>query len=401
MSIDLQKFDGGKGWMTKAFGLGVVGLVLAAGAGFLSKKEALFGYLVSFTYWAGIALTSLIMLMIFHAFRAKWMVVLRRPLEAMATTVPLFLLLCIPILLGMSDLYSWVHPDHASLSHEANEMLAHKAGYLNVPFFVARTVGYLVFASLVAWRLFGLSTRQDTSGDPGLTQKQRNWGVAGLPFMALVITFAAFDWLMSLNPLWFSTIFGVYYFAGSFWSTLAILIIATTLARGRGLFGEYVNVEHLHNLGKLLFAFTCFWGYIAFSQMMLIWIANLPEEIGFFTVRMKGDWAYLGILLMVGHFLVPFGLLLSRQLKRTPGRLSLVAGWALVMNLVDIFWLVMPTLDEKAVPLSAGMLLGLVGSFVGVGGLAVAFAIWRIRGHFTVPVKDPFLPVSLRYRQPT
>jgi hypothetical protein len=401
VSIDVQKFDGGKGWMTKALGLGVAGLALAAVGGVMSKREALFGYLVSFTYWAGIALASLIMLMIFHAFRAKWMVVLRRPLEAMATTILLFLPLCIPILLGMSDLYSWVHPDHNALSHEAAEMLEHKAGYLNVPFFVGRTVGYLLLASFLAWRLFGLSTRQDGSGDPGLTQKQRNVGVAGLPFMALVITFAAFDWLMSLNPLWFSTIFGVYYFAGSFWSTVAILIIATSLARGRGLFGEHVTIEHLHNLGKLLFAFTCFWGYIAFSQMMLIWIANLPEEIGFFTVRMKGDWAGWGIFLILGHFLVPFGLLLSRELKRTPGRLSLVAGWALLMNLVDIFWLVMPTLDEKAVPLTPSVLLGLVGSFVGVGGLAVAFAIWRIRGHFTVPVKDPFLPVSLRYRQPT
>ena len=176
-------------------------------------------------------------------------------------------------------------------------------------------------AGVIAWRLFGLSTRQDAPGDPALTQKQRNLGTGALPLMAMVITFAGFDWLMSLNPIWFSTIFGVYYFAGSFWSTIAILIIVTTLARdpAQGPVRPTSSAaEHMHNLGKLLFAFTCFWGYIGFSQMMLIWIANLPEEIPFYIVRMKGEWAAVGIALIIGHFVMPFALLLSRDIKRKP-----------------------------------------------------------------------------------
>jgi hypothetical protein len=399
VSIELQKFNGGGGAMTKAAGIGVLGLIGGLAGIAVAGKVGLYSYLVAFSFWAGIALASLILLMVFHTFRAKWMTVLRRPIEAMASTVPLFFVLALPVLFHLEEIYTWVNPDAANVfnAHELHLLHHHKHGYLNVPFFIARTIAYLFIASLIAWRLFGLSVRQDASGNPALTQKQRNLGIGGLPLMALVLTFASFDWLMSLNPIWFSTIFGVYYFAGSFWGSLACIIIATTLARGRDLWGTFVGPEHMHNLGKLLFAFTCFWAYIAFSQMMLIWIANLPEEVPFFAVRMKGPWAAVSIALIIGHFVVPFALLLSRNIKRIPGRLSLVAVWALLMHLLDIFWLVMPTLDPNKVVFHWSLPL----AWVGIGGLTVAFAIWKIRGHYTVPVKDPFLDVSLRYRQPT
>ncbi|HEY0708135.1 MAG TPA: hypothetical protein VGG33_15125 [Polyangia bacterium] len=399
MSIELQKFKGGGGNMMVAAAVGALGLVLALVGLFSGNRAGAYSYLVGFAYWAGISLSSLILLMIFHTFRAKWMTVLRRPIEAMASTVPLFLLLAIPLLLNVGSIYTWVDPDKWGIfnQHELHLLHGHKHGYLNVPFFIARTVAYFIIASIIAYRLFGLSVRQDASGNPAFTQKQRNLGIGGLPLMALVLTFASFDWLMSLNPIWFSTIFGVYYFAGSFWSALACLIIATTLARGRDLWGHFITPEHMHNLGKLLFAFTCFWAYIAFSQMMLIWIANLPEEVPFFAVRMKGPWAVVSIALIIGHFVVPFALLLPRNIKRTPARLSLVAVWALLMNLLDVFWLVMPSLDGENVAFH----WSLPFAWIGIGGLAVAFAIWKIRGHYTVPVKDPFLDVSLRYRQPT
>ncbi len=395
MTVDVQKFQGGGGWMTKAGALGVVGLGASLAGIAMDTQKALFSYLVAFSYWAGIAFASLILLMIFHAFRAKWMVVIRRPLEVMAATVVLFVLLFIPIVMGMSHLYSWVSPA-ADMGAEALKLLAHKKPYLNVPFFVVRTGIYFLVAIFLSHRLFGWSTRQDESGDVQLTVRQRSLGAGGLPFIALVISFAAFDWLMSLNPLWFSTIFGVYYFAGSILSTIAILIILTNKARGKDLFGDHVSVEHVHNLGKLLFAFVCFWGYIAVSQLLLIWIANLPEEIPFYVVRFRGPWVPVGIFLIFGHFFIPFGALLSRNLKRTPKRLAVVAGWLLFVHFVDLYWLVMPTLSPDA-PLFHWTL---VTSFFGVGGLSVAFAIWRMRGHFTLPVKDPFLAVSLRYRQP-
>jgi hypothetical protein len=188
----------------------------------------------------------------------------------------------------------------------------------------------------------------------------------------------------------------VYYFAGSFLSTIAILIIACVMARGKDLFGEYVTAEHSHNLGKLLFAFTCFWTYIAFSQFMLIWIAGLPEEIPFFITRMRGPWAGVGVFLVLGHFAVPFLVLLSRKIKRQPQRLALMAFWLLFFNFVDLFWLIMPTLN----PNEPTFHWSLVTAFAGVGGVAIAAVIWRLRGHYAVPVKDPFLATSLRYRQP-
>lgn len=397
MSIEMQKFQGGGGARARAAIVAVVGLVVGIAGLFVDHKAALFGYLVAFAYWAGIAFTSLIALMIFHCFRAKWMTVLRRPLEAMATTVPWFLLLAIPILVWMKDVYSWVEPQANGYNAHEIGILQHKAAYLNTTGFIIRTVVYFVIGGLLAWRFFRLSTQQDTSGDPALTQKARNLSLGGLPFLALLFTFASFDWLMSLNPLWFSTIFGVYYFAGAYWSVMAILIIVCTRARGKDLFGDFVNPEHMQNLGKLLLAFTAFWAYIAFSQLMLIWIANLPEEVPFFIVRFKGPWAWAGIALILFHFVVPFFTLLSRDIKRRPARLSLVAGGVLLVNLLDVYWLVMPTYDPEHLPFNIWM----VFAWIGMGGFFAFFALSKIRGHYTMPVKDPFLDVSLRYRQPT
>jgi hypothetical protein len=381
--------------MLRAGAAGVLGLATTAALGLRDRGTALYSYLVAYVYWAGIALACLVLLMIFHAFHAKWMVVLRRPLEAIAATVPLFLVLFLPIALGIKEIYSWVEPG-PGLTAEQQHLLHWKHGYLNVPFFIVRTVLYLGLATFLGRRLFGLSTRQDESGDVQLTVKQRRLSAGGLPFIAVVFAFAAFDWLMSLNPFWFSTMFGVYYFAGSFLTAISLLAVLNHVARGKDLYGDFVSPEHSHNVGKLMLAFTAFWAYIGFSQFMLIWIANLPEEIPFFTVRMRGAWAPVGVFLIVGHFFLPFFTLLSKNLKRQPARLAVVAVWLLAVNFADLYWLVMPTAspDRLTFPLA------LLTSFVGVGGVAVATAIWTIRGHFTVPVKDPFLPVSLGYRQP-
>ncbi len=396
MSIaDVEKFQGGRAWMTRAGLLGVVGLAATLAGFAMNPKDSYFSYLVAFTYWAGIGFASLVLLMIFHAFHAKWMTVLRRPIEVMAASVVVFLLLFIPVAIGMKHIYMWVSPPAGLTEHELH-LLHHKAKYLNVTFFLVRTALYFLIAGFIANRLFGFSTKQDTTGEVALTVRQRRLSAGGLPFMAIVFAFAGFDWLMSLNPFWFSTIFGVYYFAGSFLTTLSIIVLATVRARGKDLFGEYVTPEHTHNLGKLMLAFTAFWAYIGFSQFMLIWIANLPEEIPFFTVRMNAGWAPVSIFLIVGHFAIPFVILLFKNLKRRPLHLAKVAWWMVFVNLVDHYWLIIPTLS----PSGPVFHWSLVTAFVGVGGLAVAATIWRIRGHFTVPVKDPFIDVSLRYRQP-
>jgi len=395
---DYKPFQGGKNVLGVGVGLGLL-LVLASIAGiFLDPAAATRSYLISFSYWAGIGLASVVLLMVFHTVRAKWMVVLRRPLETMASVSVLFVLLFIPLLFKVGALYSWVSPSAEQFTKEGLAILAHKKGYLNVPFFVVRTVVYFLIAGFLGNRLFGLSVHQDRSGDINLTAKQRSLGAGALPFIALVFSFAAFDWLMSIQPLWFSTIFGVYYFAGSFVSVFSILAILIDRARGPNLFGNLVSPEHVHNIGKLMLAFTCFWAYIAVSQLLLIWVANQSEEVPFYITRLNGPWLPVTLFLFLGHFLIPFGALLSRDLKRTRGRLVVVATWLLLMHLIDIYWLVIPAFAQDNP--AAGFHWTLFTSFLGIGLLSVGVAVWRARGHFTVPVKDPYLSDSLRYKQP-
>jgi hypothetical protein len=396
-SLKVEPFRGGSQLM---MGGGIAGLVLLAitliAGGMTSPKDTFYSYLVAFAYWCGIGFASVLLLMIFHAVHARWMTILRRPVEAMASTMGIFLLLVIPVLIGMKDLYSWIDPVAAGFDREALHKIAHKAKWLNVNFFIVRSVLYILFATFVGWRLFGMSRRQDKEGGTEGLARMRRASAGLLPFMAIAITFAAFDWLMSLNPTWYSTIFGVYFFAGSFLSALSILAIVTWQANLKNLFGGGMNIEHTHSIGKLMLAFTCFWTYIAFSQLLLIWIAGLPEETPFYITRFKPGWAWMGIVLIFFHFFAPFGALLSRSLKRNPQKLSMVALWILCIHYVDIYWLVMPTLYKDGFTFHWTQPL----AFAGVGLVAVAVGISRLRGRLPVPMRDPYLPESLRYRQP-
>jgi hypothetical protein len=314
----------------------------------------------------------------------------------MALSVPLFIILFIPVIVGMKHTFVWVDPPE-SLGREALKLIAGKHAYLNTGGFVGRGLAYLIFSWFIGQRLFGWSLKQDAGGDTiRLLQSQRNLSAGGLPFIAMAMTFAAFDWLMSLNPTWFSTIFGVYYFAGSFVSALSLLAIGTAAGRRSGMFGGLMSDEHTHNIGKLMLAFVCFWTYIAFSQLLLIWIAGLPEETPFYITRFGAGWAPLGVILIFGNFFIPFGALLSRSLKRDPQRLRWVAYWILLIHWVDIYWLVMPSLDHEGFKFHWTDYT----AFFGVGLVSIAFTIWRLRGKLPVPVKDPYLAVSIRYHQP-
>lgn len=355
---------------------------------------ALAGYLVGFAYWASLVLAALILLMIFHASHARWLVAARRPLEAMAGVVPVLALLFLPIALGLRHLYAWVEPT-AAMGEEAREILAHKRAYLNVPFFLVRAAIYLLVAAVIGERLLRWSLRQDQTRALDLAARPRRLGAGGLPLMAIVFTFAAFDWLMSLTPLWYSTVFGVYLFAGGAVGAIAALIVWVVFGPGR-LYGGAVSAEHLHNLGKLLFSFTCFWGYIAFSQLLLIWLANLPEEVPYYAARLRTGWRPITFLLGFAHFALPFAVLLSREVKRRPRALAAVAIWMLLARFVDVWWLVLPAFSPEAplLPLSAAL------SVLGIGLALLAAAAWRLRGRSPVPAGDPALGESLAFRQP-
>jgi hypothetical protein len=306
--------------------------------------------------------------------------------------LPVFVLLFVPIALGMRHLYPWF--DVHALSGEMLHAAEHKTPYLNPGFFVVRAAIYFAVWIAVAFLLRAWSVRQDAAGGVALTLRQRRLGAGSLPFLALTMTFAAFDWMMSLDPRFFSTIFGVYWFAGSFMAAFAVVILAATATRADPTaFGHHMNLEHFHSLGKFLLAFTAFWAYVAFSQFMLIWIANIPEEVPWYILRIDGGWRWVGAFLALFHFVVPFFLLLSRDLKRNPRTLSWVAAWLLFVHWVDLYWLVMPHLHASGPRPS---LLDLT-AFVGVGGVAIAFAVLRMRGVAAVPVRDPHLEDSLRY----
>jgi hypothetical protein len=375
--------------------LGAVGLALTAVGFFIDRRATALSYLLAFTYWAGLSVAALLWLGVFHASNARWMTVLRRALETMTLALPALAVLFVPVALTLGDVFPWVHPDPKLYSEEQLHLLAHKSPYLNVPMYVLRTAGYFVVWIGAAELLARWSRRQDEEGAPLLLANMRSVGTAVVPLGGLAITFAGFDWLMSLDPLWASTIFGAYYFSGSFLGAMCLLTIATTRSRGGGLYGQLVTVDHFHNLGKLMLAFTAFWAYVAFSQFMLIWAANLPEENVWYLARSVGGWKVVEGALIAGHFALPFLLLLSRSLKLRPRLLSAVAAWQLLMHGVDLYWIVAGASGSPPAPHWT-----VFTAFAGVGGAAAWLALLRARGRHTVPVKDPFLPESLRYVQP-
>ena len=391
--MNLGPWQGGRRLLTWSAALGVVGLVLTLVGGLFDVRRALFSYLVAYTYWIGIVLGALLVLGSLHASNARWSVVVRRFVENVPAALPVFVPLFVPIALGMKVLYPWADPSR--LDPELQHVVAHKAPYLNGGFFLARAVVYFVIWIGVAYYLRAWSVRQDDRGDPSYTTLQRRLGAGSIPFVGLAMTFAAFDWMMSLDPRFYSTMYGVYWFAGSFMAAFAVTIIGGFLTRAEpDGFGRLMNVDHYHALGKLLLAFVAFWAYIAFSQFMLIWIANIPEEVPWYILRIDGGWLWVASFVALFQFLVPFFLLLQRAVTRNPRRLAAVSAWLLFVHWIDLYWLVMPHIHPKG---PRPWIFDLT-AFVGVGGVTVALALVRMRATASVPLRDPYLEDSLRYQ---
>lgn len=389
--MNATPFAGGRRLVPAATWVALAGLALTGLGAALDPRRALLAYLVAYSYWVGIAVAALILLMAFHASNARFIVLVRRVLESIPLSTALFLVLFAPIALGMRRIFPWV--ETAGLSAEDLRIWTHRAPWLNVPFFLVRAGFYFAVWIAVSHLLHGWSVRQDSTGEPRLTLWQRRLSAGALPLVAIAITFAAIDWQMSLDRHLASTIFGVYYFAGSFVAATAVLILGVVAASRAGLFEGGLNEDHLHSLGKFLFAFVCFWAYIALSQYLLIWIANLPEEVPWYMLRNDTGWRWVGIFLVLFHFVVPFFVLLSRDLKRRPGPLAFMSVWVLVVHYVDVYWVVMPRID----PAGPRPHWTDLTAFVGVGAAAVAFTLRRMRGRAPVPVRDPYLQDSLRY----
>ncbi|HEX03840.1 MAG TPA: hypothetical protein ENH10_01595, partial [Bacteroidetes bacterium] len=333
---------------TIALVVGVVGLILSAIGFFLYPRQFMFSWLTSFTFWASIGFGGLFFVMIHHLTNAKWSVTARRMAENVMITLPWMVLFAIPIFLGMGDLYEWVeigqlndggshqadleivdaghdaqsidthesaieatddsHAENDAYAHQAHvDLIASKSGFLNVPFFIIRTLIYFLVWTIISFGLYRLSIKQDISGvASGDAKRFQVLSAPGIIAFALTVTFAGFDWLMSLYPAWYSTIYGLYYFSGGLVGIMAFMIVVLVGLRYHGVLDKEITVEHYHDLSKLLFAFMTVWAYFAFSQYLLIWYANIPEETVYYHDRWKGSWKAVSLIIVLGHFTIPF-----------------------------------------------------------------------------------------------
>ncbi len=370
----------------------IVGLVSLLIAFYLGKNNAdyfFYSFHVSWLFFLSLVFGAIFFILIQFATKAGWSIVVRRLAENVATTMPLFIGLFIVIILGSHTIFHhWLSPESFT-----DKVLSQKRWYLNLPFFYIRAAIYFIIFTFAAYYFAAQSANQDKTGNHAITYKLQN---ASFPFLILLgfcVTFAAFDWIMSLDPHWYSTIFGLYFFASCYMAFLALLSVLTRLTQNISTLKNVISVEHYHDLGKLVFAHSCFWAYAAFSQYLLIWYGNIPEETRWYAVRQSHGWFWIWTLLCVGHFLVPFLFLMARTAKRSRTMVVWISIWMLIMHFIDLYWLIMPTRYEEGSHFS----LIDIFCFLGIGGLFVAVFATFARRKPLVPIQDPRLPESLSY----
>jgi hypothetical protein len=364
--------------------------VVACGAGYLQDPTRFFrSYAVAFAYTSAIGLGAFFFVMVQYLSGSAWSVVMRRIMENIMITLPVGALLFVPLAFGLKDVYPWMNPD--LVAQQAG--LRAKSAFLTQNFFELRTLGYFTLWSIWIYSIYHQSTKQDTERSARQMAIASRWSAPGLFLAVAVGSLAAFDWLMSVEPSWYSTIFGLYYLSGgalAFFSTVTLICLGF---RRAGILKNSINVEHYHDLGKWMFAMTAFYTYIAFSQYLLIWYANLPEETIFYRHRAEGGWLYLSLALPVLRFFLPFFTLLCRPAKRNLTILGLVAGYSLIMEYVDIYWVVMPV-HYKTGPQIHWMDFATLAATVSICG----FVFWgRFRRHKLAPVGDLRFEQSLGF----
>jgi hypothetical protein len=382
---------------------GVAGLAACALGFTIDPAQVFHSYLTAYAYVASLALGVLAFSMIGRAMGATWVVAVRRLEEAVIASLPALAVLFVPVLAGAEHLYPWASP-HAPDSEHLRHLLHHKQRYLNVPFFTGRAVFYFAVWILVGELLRRWSRAiEATEQRPELPQtaealdsRSRRLSAAMLPLLGLTVTFASFDWLMSLEPEWFSSAYGVYYVAGGLLGGMALLTLLAHGARQSSLLGDELGRFHFHALGRLLLAFVVFWAYIAFFQSLIIRMTDRPEEVTFYLHRITGSWSWLVYALVIGHFALPFFLLLPRAIKYRSRVLAGISIWILVMHYLDVYWLVLPQLHPHG---AAPHWLDLA-ALLGVGGMATGVAAWRQYGRSLLAEGHPRLEQALRYRSP-
>jgi len=360
--------------------VGVAGLAAAGLGAFLSPGPFFHSYLLAFLFWLAAALGGLALSMLHHMSGGGWGVVLRRIFEAAARTLPWMALFFVPIAFGMTHLYPWT--DQGLVA--GDEILTQKAAYLNTPFFLARAAVYFAIWCGLALTLSRWSAEQDRTGDPVLAERMQRVSAGGLVIYVLSMTFASIDWAMSMEPHWFSTMYGFLFVIGQAIMGLSIaIIVARRLSKEAPMSGVY-HAGHFHDFGKLLFAFSMVWAYLAFCQFLIIWSANLPEEIPWYQHRLHHGWEYVAVVLVACHFIVPFVVLLARKTKRNSTILARMAMWLIAARFLDLFFLIGPEARPEGLSLNWIDLAAVIG----IGGIWVSLFIGNLKSRPLLPVHD-------------
>jgi hypothetical protein len=363
--------------------VGVAALLLCVAAGLRSPTQFLRSYLLAFVFWIGLPLGCSAILMLHHMVGGTWGFPLRRLLESGTKTLWLMALLILPILFRLPALYSWANPSKVRL----DPLLQYKHPYLNVPFFIARTMIYFAAWMLLAYFLNKWSRQQDETGEPDLTRRLRRLSGPGLVVYGLTVTFASVDWVMSLEASWFSTIYGMIFMVTEALAAMALVTLMAILLSKQKPLADLVSPRVLNDYGNLLLTFTMLWAYLSFSQYLIIWAGNLQDEIPWYLSRSRGGWAWVALALIIFHFAVPFLLLLSRFVKRRAQILGWVAAGLIVMSVVDMFWLTVPAFER------AGPEFHLMDwlAILGIGGLWMWRFAAQLKGQPLLPLHDPRL----------
>jgi hypothetical protein len=376
------------GWQRNSLIVGVVGAIVVAISGVVWRDIFMRGYLVGFMLWVGLSLGCLALLMLQYVSGGLWGLVSRRFLEAAAKCFPLMAILFIPIAVAAPKFYPWVDKQN---------------WWLNFPWFYIRAVIYFVIWTALAYTVSGWGRRYDEGPAPSLSKKMQTISAPGLILYALTITFAAVDWVMSLTPGWTSTIYGLLYLAGQGLSAFAFVLIMLWLVSAHEPYKTLVTRQQVHDIGKLMMAFTLLWAYFSYSQFIITWSANLPEEIQWYLHRIRGAWAPVAIFIVMFHFFVPFGIMLSQEFKRSLKKLAPLGMFIIFMRVVDLFWYIAPNFNaprpEQSGPMELQVLIVVAASVIGIGGLWLAFFFFNLRKAPLAPAYDPQMPLLVSMSQ--
>lgn len=384
MSEQLKALVGSRHWV--AVGVGIVALLLCVLGWFVSPRQFFISYLFAVLVWLGVALGSMAFLMIHYLTGGKWGWPVRRMFEAAANTLPLVGLLFVPLFFGLHQLYPWARPAEVA----ADQVLRHKHPYLNAPCFIVKTIVFFTIWIGLAHLLNRWSREQDLTRDVGPMKRLRKLSGPGLVIYPLTITVTFVDWVMSLEPDWFSTIFPILICIGQMLSGLAFVILLLAWLGPRSSLSDIIGKENFHHLGSLLLAFTMLWAYMAFSQLLIIWSGDLPHEISWYLHRIAGGWRWVAVFLVLFHFFGPFFLLLSRQLKKTRRALATIAGVMFAAHVVDVWWMITPSFYPEGIHVSW---LDFTALF-GVGGVWFFYFIFNLESRPLLPVNDPRFAVA-------